>query len=510
MKKNYFLILLFFSTFIFSQQKIFQTKLDEGNLTIDDKITAELASNYVLTQYYKQPPFDLTVDLEIILPTGRIIQAKKTKKYSYTNNTVSYVYSVEQEPNSDLVLSKSENIVTGIYVGENGEKVVFHQTRPNIFAVSEVNQPKLDLQEKKDDYIVVPNLGNKNNLVNPDICNANTPPCPATVIDVMVLYTTAAKNIWGGSAQSNANAATAITNFNISLNNSGVSNTTMNLVYSGEVLYTESGNINTDLDRLATSGDGYLDVAQTLRTTYGADLVSLITTTPDNICGLAHLNTTYSNSLAYSISLYDCAIANFTLAHELGHSMGLNHDWYVNPSTTPCANHHGYVNQVAISMGTAAPSNKRWRTILAYSDQCGSVNIDCTRINRWANPEKNYNGDPTGKPMTDAQPSNEAFAFSRFACIVSNYMPTAAMATDEVNGNVSEFIVYPNPAIEMVNITIKNNKEYIFKIYNTAGQIILITKQKKFSVAHWTKGSYIIAVYDNENNMVATKKFIAK
>ncbi len=514
MKKLHFLLLLLISGSLLSQQKIFQHKLDENTLQPQQKITAELASNYEKTEYFLQLPFNLNGELEITLPGGRIIKATNTNRYSYSNKTTSFVYSIQNEPYSDLVFSKFENVVTGMYMSQDGEKVMFHQTKDNIFAVSVVNQSKLDQQEKKDDFITVPAEElDKAFLINPDVCSPSTAICPATTIDVMILFTAEVKNIWGGLAQSNTNAATAITNFNISLANSGVTNTTINLVYSGEIAYTETGNISTDLSRLRSSTDGFLDEAHTLRATYGADLVSLVTSTPTNTCGLGYVNTNstnYSNTLAFTVSLYNCAVSNLTIAHEMGHNMGLNHDWYVSTTTNPCSHHHGYVNQEAITLGTASPTNTRWRTIMAYTDQCSDAGINCPKINRWANPDLNWNGHPTGKPLTDLQPSHEVFGFMRFACVVSNFMPTVVLGAQESIYESGDVAIYPNPASEFVEVSVKGVKNPVFRVFNAVGQQVLTTKNSKFSVAHWTKGSYFISVYDDQNSLVASKKFLVK
>ena len=44
--------------------------------------------------------------------------------------------------------------------------------------------------------------------------------------------------------------------------------------------------------------------------------------------------------------------------------LGLRHDPYQDPTATPFAYNHGYVNQQAFAPGT--PESARWRTIMAY------------------------------------------------------------------------------------------------------------------------------------------------
>ncbi len=516
MKTKFSFLTIFCSYLLFAQISVFQNSVNENSLQPAQQITKELASNYLTTQYYVQPSFKLNSDLKITLPNKREITARFEKIFTYGNKTESYVYSIDNEPLSELVLSKYDNIITGMYAPVSGEKVMFHQTEGDVFALSLVSDQKILDQDSKDDYIVESSFSDVSKA-NTNVCLSTTPVCPKTRIDVMVVYTSAARAAWGGVSQSNSYAATAITNFNTALVNSGVSNVTINLVYSGEIAYTEPGNINTDLTRLKNSSDGYMDSVHTLRTTYGADLVALVTATPTNTCGLGYVNTNatnYSAANGFCVSLYNCAVSNYSLAHELGHNMGLQHDWYVNTSTSPCSHHHGYVNRTAINSGTSSTSSQRWRTIMAYNDECSSKGISCTRINRWANPGVNYNSEPTGIAIGNTNPSNEAYGFARFACVVSNFMPTASadimLSTSEVLTETNKFNVYPNPAKESITISTVDNGKYTFTIFNSLGQNIMTTSQKTIDTGKLTSGVYYINIYDDNGTLAGNKKFIIK
>ncbi|MFY1046892.1 M12 family metallo-peptidase [Chryseobacterium sp. GP-SGM7] len=512
MKIKITFFVLFCSIVIFAQNRVFQNTISENNLSEQQKLDKTLSATYILTKYYTQSSFDLKSDFEIILPSSRIIKAKFSKSFLYTNKAESSVFNIENEPKSELVLSKAGNAITGMYTSVLGEKVIFHQLENNLFAVSTVSEAALISKDSATDFVL--NNSSASQKVNPNVCLQATAVCPATTIDVLIVYTSAARAAWGGVAQSNSFAATSITNFNTALINSGVSNTTINLVYSGEINYTESGNISTDLSRFRTANDGFLDVVQTLRTTYGADLCALVTATPTNTCGLGYLNTNptnYTANSAFTVTLFNCVVSNYSLAHEMGHNMGLNHDWFVSTSTTPCENHHGYTNQTAISLGTSSTNSQRWRTIMAYNDECVNSGISCTRINRWANPAVNYNSEPTGIAIGNPNPSNEAFGFARFACVVSQFMPTANLGTVEIkNTDVKDFTVFPNPAKDEINIWIKNDEAHIFKVINVLGQVILTTDKKTINLTGIPAGEYFISVYSDGNSLIATKKFIKK
>lgn len=512
MKTQITCLLIFCAALFTAQNKIFQNMINDELLNNQEKVSTHLASTYLSTEYFQQSAFDLKSDIEFVLPNNKVINAQFTKSFFYSNQSESSVYAVANEPESELVFSKSGNIITGMYSSNSGEKIIFHQTTNTIFAVSVVSDSKMIAQDSKNDFIL--NESAINQKVNANICLQATAVCPATTIDVLVVYTSAARIAWGGVAQSNSFIATAITNFNTSLINSGIPNITINLVYSGEISYTETGNISTDLSRLASTTDGFMDDVHTLRTTYGADLCGLITSTPTNTCGLGYLNTNptnYSNTAAFTVSLLNCAVSNYTLSHEMGHNMGLRHDWYVDTGTTPCSNQHGYVNQTAVTLGTSSTTSQRWRTMMAYNNQCSDNGINCPKANRWANPIVNYNSEPTGIAIGNPDPSNEAYGFARFACVVSQFMPTSNLGTFEIkNNDVKDFTIFPNPAKDEINIWIKNDEKYTFKITNPLGQIVLTSDKKSISLSGLPSGEYFLSIYTDKNSLVGSKKFIIK
>lgn len=514
MKTKFTLFVLFCSTLLFAQNKIFQTSVNESNLKNNQKVSRELASTYSITKYYAQTPFNLRSDLQITLPTGKEITAKFSRNFSYSNKSESYVYTIKDDPRAELVLSSYDRVVTGMYASGTGEKVMFHQTDATTFALSVVSDSKILSQDSIDDYILN-NKEGSTNKANSNVCSSTTPVCAATRVDVMVVFTTAARSAWGGLSQSNSFVATAITNFNTALTNSGVSNVTINLVYSGEIAYTESGNLSTDLPRLRNNNDGYLDEVHALRTTYGADLCALVTATPTNTCGLGYVNTSptnYSSNSGFCVSLYNCAVSNYSLAHEFGHNMGLRHDWYVDTSTTPCDHHHGYTNKKAIDLGTSSTSSQRWRTIMAYNNECSAKGFNCTRINRWANPDVNYNSDPTGVAIGSTNPANEAYGFARFACVVSNFMPeTQSFATvKEDTQEAQQFTLYPNPARDIIQVSGDTQGKHSFKVYNSSGQNIITTTERTINLKGLPSGEYFLGIYDAKNSLIENKKFIVR
>ena len=193
-------------------------------------------------------------------------------------------------------------------------------------------------------------------------------------VDVMVVYTTQAKNNQGGS-----NAISSLINLAVSETNTGYQKSDVTqrlvLVYSQEeVGYTENGNFSTELSRLRSKNDGHMDDVHSLRDQYGADCVTLIVA-GSQYCGIAYLMTNVSagfESNAFSVVSRSCATGYYSFGHELGHNMGCAHD---SANAGSAAYNYSYGWRT---------SNNAYRTVMAYSP--GS------RINYYSNPSKSKNG----------------------------------------------------------------------------------------------------------------------
>ncbi len=241
-----------------------------------------------------------------------------------------------------------------------------------------------------------------------------------SVITVLVGYTPAARDKAGGTTgiQNLINLAVAETNQSYA--NSGI-NQRLSLAYVTEVAYTESGDMSTDLTRLQNASDGQIDQLHSLRNTYHADLVNLIIESAQ-YCGIAYHMSTLSSgfeSYGFSVVARDCATGYYSFAHELGHNMGARHDWYVDNNTTPQSYAHGYVN-----------SGAKWRTIMAYNDECSVRGINCTRLQYWANPAVLYGDKPMG-----------VSAGSNTACALRDKNHPACDADDHRTLNDSAYVV---------------------------------------------------------------------
>lgn len=194
-------------------------------------------------------------------------------------------------------------------------------------------------------------------------------------IDVLVVYTTATKNILGGDAQAQAHAQAAIDAANTAYINSKIRQR-LRMVHSQEYLYTETTSASTDLSNLRNDAS-----IATLRNAHNADLVSEISEV-SGVCGIGYLMgaATGNQNNAFTVTARSCAVGNLSFAHELGHNMGSQH----NPEngsgpTFP----YGFGHYV----------NGSYRTVMSYVDPCTS---GCTRVAYFSNPNVIFNGAATG------------------------------------------------------------------------------------------------------------------
>ena len=228
--------------------------------------------------------------------------------------------------------------------------------------------------------------------------------------------------------------------------NSGVIHR-IRLVLREEVDYVEDGDSGIDLGRLQDDSDGYMDHVHDLRDAYAADLVHLLADSGD-------VGGTAVRRGAFGLTASASAL---TFAHELGHNMDLRHDRYA--SGVPRTGfRYGYVNQRAFEPG--APVSARWRTIMSYNRQCAHVGgFNCTRIPYFSNPDKTYNGDPTGVPVDNPStgadgPADAVRGLNDRREITANYRPSSTSPTPRVALALSPYWLSENGGVTTLTATL--------------------------------------------------------
>jgi hypothetical protein len=201
-------------------------------------------------------------------------------------------------------------------------------------------------------------------------------------IDLMLLYTRSVANHYTRDPEDLL--ALAVDETNETFRNSGLGNIHLRLVDTQLIDYDAS--VGDQFNHLYAMVDGvgpFKDMKK-LRNEKRADIVGLIIDNPTG-CGLSTRIGPESDE-AFFVVHHACATITMSIAHEIGHILGVRHDRFVDDTNTPFAYGHGYVD------GT------KWRDIMSYNVGCGG----CPRIPYWSNPRLMYKGDPTGTPAADS------------------------------------------------------------------------------------------------------------
>ena len=297
---------------------------------------------------------------------------------------------------SQVVLVVEDGVMAG-NIMVNGEVYQVRSVGGGIHAIRKIDQSKFPEEAPPIAVQAVP-----------DRSEILSPPAEAddgSTIDVLVVYTAAAA---GASSNIAAEIQLGIDETNQSYVNSGIAQR-VRLVHAAQVSYDETGRGGTDLVRLKSSNDGYLDEVHSIRNNYAADLVSLWVENMD-ACGIGYLMTNVSTgfaSSAFSVVQRDCATGYYSFGHEMGHNMGAHHDRYATKNEDGAYSYsHGYVYKPG-----------KWRTVMAYNDDCSASGFDCTRILYWSNPNVDYQGNPAGI----ANSANNALTLNNTAYTVANF-----------------------------------------------------------------------------------------
>ncbi|MCA9303523.1 MAG: hypothetical protein KC996_05320 [Phycisphaerales bacterium] len=228
-----------------------------------------------------------------------------------------------------------------------------------------------------------------------------------SVIDILVLYTPAARTGAGGVAEIESAIEfgwgpldQAALQSEIPIN--------FRIVGKVEISYTESGSMSTDLARLRIPDDGVMDEAHDLRDLYMADIVMLVVNSGD-VCGIANIGVGPGNTStpenAFGVVGRACMpVPTMAFAHEVGHIMGLMHGW----DESPCDN-----GGSTYGKGYVEPTD-------AFMTMMGTG--AATREARFSNPDVlRFGVLPTGVPIGDPQEANAAAAMIGAAPVIAKY-----------------------------------------------------------------------------------------
>jgi hypothetical protein len=248
-------------------------------------------------------------------------------------------------------------------------------------------------------------------------------------IDMMVVWTKKAECLnsklavnctVSNTTQSNMQALVnlAIAETNVGFTQSGT-NAQVRLVYSyREPNYVEPS-MSTTLSHLSNKFDGNMDNVHSLRTQYGADVVSLIMHTTENICGQGYLGyPSPSAGVMFNVIKWNCATGYYSFGHELGHNFGCDHERADNKNCASNRTNFGYRNP-----------NGLYRDIMSTvcaAGECDGVVTGkaCTRLQFYSNAQNASFG-----PMGDARNNCVGQINAQVAKVAGFYPTVTTMST---------------------------------------------------------------------------------
>ena len=229
-----------------------------------------------------------------------------------------------------------------------------------------------------------------------------------STIDILVVYTPAAESQAGSV---DGLIQLAVDETNISYGKSGIQ-PRLRLVGSARTTYSESGDMEVDVARLADPADGFLDEIPPLRDAAGADIVVLLTGN-GNFCGIAH-DILADVDGAYAVVGQNCATGYYSFGHEVGHLQGARHNPEADDTSSPFSYGHGFYSLA-----------NRKRTVMSYDCPVG-----CTRIDAWATPQVVVEG----VTMGDATLHNDARVLNETACTMAAFRAAAGAISPPPSG----------------------------------------------------------------------------
>ncbi|PKO08457.1 MAG: hypothetical protein CVU40_15380 [Chloroflexi bacterium HGW-Chloroflexi-2] len=353
---------------------------------------------------------------------------------------------LNNDPDSSILIVSTDGTVSA-NLEFQGKQYQLRDNGQGLYRFEEVDQTQFP-----EELDIIPDLSESSDGIFEPLLET-TSADSGYIIDVLVVYTAAARSGAGSTTNMLNQINLAVSETNTGYERSGIFSR-MRLVYTAEINYDESilstsTGWGTALSQL-TNQDNVIDEVRSLRNTYGADLVVMIVNNM-TFCGIGWLMTpgyTY-DSVGNSLVSRACTTGYYSFAHETGHNMGAHHDRL---------NTGGGTAMYSYSYGYQAPDSS-FRTIMAYNCSTG-----CSRVNNWSNPEVLYNGKPTGVVSTASNSADNRLTLNNTAPIVSNFRATKVVPVAPTN------LVVQNVKSTDITVTFADNStdELGFKVERSA------------------------------------------
>ncbi len=327
------------------------------------------------------------------------LQVNKVRTFPANTNSFTIECSVHGQPASYMILARENGAFAASFHRKDGELFQIGNTGADLHYIAEAdpNVPIVcGVQGKTPPTPVFNTVGVASSAVpvtQPSVSTkafanvTNSKP----ILDVVVVYTATALNDAGSPDAINSEIKLAMAEGQFALDNSQI-NVQLRLVHTEMTSYTETGVYLTDLTRLATPGDGFMDDALATRDKYKADILSLWVDQqgPGGLSGLAFQLVPNGTIYTYNVIARVVATGHYIPIHEIGHNFGCDHEFGQSQSSLLFPYCHGYIFQspdlqTHSTIMTAAANQTRipyfCNTNLTYDNGSGPVPLGTSTNN---------------------------------------------------------------------------------------------------------------------------------
>lgn len=263
---------------------------------------------------------DQTLDLD--LPNQETLKVSVSKKIHNKNGSIT-LHARDLAKQHYLVFTFDDNLAYG-YI-ENGQQAYVLEVSNDKNNISVLKQPDIH-----DDVKPIIGLSEapaspfRMNQAKQQLRRGKTTEELAD-LDIIVFYTTSAKDYVPGSIETRINQYIATTNHYLEASGVFIN---VNLVHSAEVGFVEDPLDPNSLGALSSANDPEFNEVKDLRYEYGADIVAILTTEGGGSafasCGRDGSISGCAQTRYFRSSIHD-SVSGTTFSHELGHSIGLAH-----------------------------------------------------------------------------------------------------------------------------------------------------------------------------------------
>lgn len=341
-----------------------------------------------------------SAQLRLDLPDGLEVVAQRRQLTRRGVDSALWQGRLTGTDRGEVILSLTEGVLSGYLSTEYGE----YEIRPLAGGDYMVAKIEADQLTGCDTPIATAPLQGDQPVPAP------SPPLAADgpgSLDILVLFTPEARDTMGGRPQINSRIQMMVDTANTAYQNSQMS-ARLNLVHTAVSTFSESGDGEADLVKLRTNNQ-----ARSLREQYQADLVALIVSESEGLCGIAYVLPTlepWFADFAFSLTHLSCIP---TFAHEVGHNLGMQHD--------PANSDPDF--EAVFPGGFGHFVSGDFRTVMAYPDPCGI----CVQVLNFSNPRVSRNGIPLG--ITNQR--DNARLGNLTAPVVANYRLSGVVLQDD-------------------------------------------------------------------------------